>query len=69
MYVSRFARSYYVWKSSILLALTGVKKISSVARGFSSFKIQFSDLPKSLISRIIKFMFFQLIFAIIAIFD
>ena len=38
---------YYVPKSSILLAGTGVMKISSVACGFSSIKN-----PKSLISRI-----------------
>ena len=39
-------------KSSILLARTGVWKISSVACGFSSIKIDYSDYPKSLISRI-----------------
>ena len=38
-------------KSSILLAGTGVWKISSVACGCSSIKIQFSDL---------KFMFFSI---------
>ena len=43
---------YYVLKSSILLAGTGVWKISSVACGFSSIKIDYSDYPKSLISRI-----------------
>ena len=42
----------YVPKSSILLAGTGVRKISSVACGFSSIKIDYSDYPKSLISRI-----------------
>ena len=31
---------------------TGVRKINSVACGFSSIKIHFSDYPKSLISRI-----------------
>ena len=39
-------------KSSILLAGTGVWKISSVACGFSSIKIDYSDYLKSLISRI-----------------
>ena len=43
---------YYVPKSSILLAVTGVWKINSVACGFSSIKIDHSDYPKSLISRI-----------------
>ena len=38
-------------KSSILLARTGVSKISSVACGYSSIKIDYSDYPKSLISR------------------
>ena len=33
----------YVRKSSILLARTGVRKISSVACGFSPVKIHFSD--------------------------
>ena len=33
---------YYVRKSSILLAGTGVRKISSVACGFSSVKIHYS---------------------------
>ena len=42
----------YVSKSSILLAGTGVWKISSVACGFSSTKIDYSDYPKSLTSRI-----------------
>ena len=39
-------------KSSILLAGTGVWKISSVACGFSSINIDNSDYSKSLISRI-----------------
>ena len=43
---------YYVQKSSILLTGTGVRKISSVACGFSPTKIHFSDYPKSSISRI-----------------
>ena len=38
---------YYVPKSSILLAGTGIWKISSVACGFSSIKIDYSDYPKS----------------------
>ena len=42
----------YVPKSSILLTGTGVWKISSVACGFSSIKIDYSDYTKSLISRI-----------------
>ena len=42
----------YVPKSSFLLVGTGVWKISSVACGFSSIKIDYSDYPKSLISRI-----------------
>ena len=43
---------YYVPKSSILLTGTGVWKSSSVACGFSSIKIDYSDYSKSLISRI-----------------
>ena len=39
-------------KAPMLLAGTGVWKISSVACGFSSIKIDYSDYPKSLISRI-----------------
>ena len=39
-------------KSSILLAGTSIWKISSVACGFSSIKIDYCDYPKSLISRI-----------------
>ena len=51
---------YYVPKSSILLAGTGVWKISSVACGFSSIKIHYSDYPKSLIGRINKvYVFFN----------
>ena len=41
-----------------MLAGTGVWKISSVACGFSSFKIDYSDYPKSLISRINEVYFF-----------
>ena len=51
---------YYVPKSSILLAGTGVWKISSVACGFSSINMGYSDYPKSLISRINEvYVFFQ----------
>ena len=39
-------------KSSIVLVGTGVRKISSVACGFSTIKIHFSDYLKSLISSI-----------------
>ena len=42
---------YYVPKSSIVLAGTGVWKISSVTCVFSSIKIDSSTYPKSLISR------------------
>ena len=42
----------YVRKSSILLDGPGVRKVSSLACGFSLIKIHFSDYPKSLISRI-----------------
>ena len=42
----------YEPKSSILLAGTGVWKISSVACGFSSFKFDYYDYQKSLIGRI-----------------
>ena len=51
-YGVNFHELYYVPKSSILLAGTGVWKISSVACRFSSIKIDYSDYPKSLISRI-----------------
>ena len=53
---------YYVPKSSILLAATGVWKTSSVACGFSSFKIDYSDYPKSLIIRINENYVFQATF-------
>ena len=43
-----------------LLAGTGIWKISSVAYGFSYIKIDYSDYPKSLISRINEvYVFFQ----------
>ena len=44
-------RSTMYQKSSIFLAGTGVWKISFVACGFSSIKIDYSDYPKSVISR------------------
>ena len=50
---------YYVPKSSILLAGSCVWQIISVADGFSSIKINYSDYPKSLISRINKVYVFQ----------
>ena len=47
-------------KSSILVAGTGVWKISSVACGFSSIKIDYSNYLKSVISRINEVhVFFQ----------
>ena len=52
VYVRSITRSSMYQKSSILLAGTGVWKISSVAYGFSSIKIDYSDYLKSLISRI-----------------
>ena len=42
----------YVPKNSIFFAGTDVWKISFVACGFSSIEIDYSDYPKSLISRI-----------------
>ena len=50
--IRSITRSTMYQKGSILLAGTGVWKISSVACGFSSIKIDYSDYPKSLISRI-----------------
>ena len=52
VYVRSITRSTMYQKSSILLAGTSVRKISSVACGFSSIKIDSNDYPKSLISRI-----------------
>ena len=49
-------------KTPILLAGTGIWKISSVACGFSSIKIDYSDYPKSLISRIREVYLFLTIF-------
>ena len=55
VYVRRITRCttcMYVRKSSLLLAGTGVRKISSVACGFNHIQINFSDNPKNLISSI-----------------
>ena len=49
---------YYVPKSSILLAGTGIWNISCVACGFSSIKIDYSDYPKSYSAKLMKFIFF-----------
>ena len=57
VYVRSITRST-MYQCSILLARTGVWKISSVACWFSSIKIDNSEYPKSLISRINNFMFF-----------
>ena len=52
---------YYVRKSAILFAGTGVRQINSVACGFSLSKSFFSDYPKSLISRINEvYVFFNI---------
>ena len=45
-------------KSSILFAGNGAVKVSSVACGFSPVKIDYSDYPKSLISRKNEVYFF-----------
>ena len=50
VYERRITR-YTMYKRFILLAVTGVRKISSVACGFCPIKIHFPDHPKSLISR------------------
>ena len=47
-------------KNLYLLAGTGVREINAVACGFSPIKIRFSDYPKSLIRRIMKFMHFSI---------
>ena len=49
---------YYVWKSSILLAGTRVRKYSTVACGSSLIKINYFDYPKCFINRINKVMIF-----------
>ena len=41
-----------MYKKLYLLARTGVRKICSIACGFSPIEIYFSDYPKSLISKI-----------------
>ena len=48
---------YYVPNSPILFARNGTVKISSVACGFSPVKVNYSDYPKSFISRINKVFF------------
>ena len=58
VYVRSITRSTINQKSSILFGGNGAVKISSVACGFSSIKIDYSDYPKSLISRINEVMFF-----------
>ena len=52
VYIRSITRSAMYQKSSISSARTGVWKLSSVACGCSSIKIDYSDYPKSLISRI-----------------
>ena len=49
---------YYVPKSSIFFAGIGAVKIRSVACGFSPVKIDYSDYPKTFISRINGVYFF-----------
>ena len=60
---SGVCKEHYVWcyvpKSPILLAETCVWKVNSVACGFSSMNIDYSDYPKSLISRINEVGVFQ----------
>ena len=51
VYVRSITRSI-MYQKSPFLAVPGVWKISLVACGFSSFKIDYSDYPKSLISRL-----------------
>ena len=60
---------YYVPKSSILLAGTDVWKISSVACGFRSIKIDYSHYRKSLIHRINDVMLFLFFFNKISLFN
>ena len=52
MYVRSNMHSIMYQKAPFLIAGSGVWKISSVACGFSSIKIDYSNYPKSLISRI-----------------
>ena len=58
IYIYKEHYSYYVPKSSILLSGTSIWTINSVACGFSSIKIDYSDYPKSLISGINEFYVF-----------
>ena len=51
VYVRSIARST-MYQKSFLFAGTGLLKVSSVACGFNAIKIDYSDYPKSLISRI-----------------
>ena len=51
---------YYVQKSFIFLARTGIRKISSVACEFCPVKINFSDYQKSFVSRINEFTYFSI---------
>ena len=57
MYVRRITHSSMYEKSPLLLAGTGVRKISSLACWFSPIKINFSDYPKSLISKKMQLMY------------
>ena len=52
VYVRRITRSIMYQKCSILFTRNGTVKISSVACGFSHIKNDYSDYPKSFISRI-----------------
>ena len=63
VYVRSITRSMYR-KAPLLLAGTGVWKISSVACGFSSIKIDYSDYLKSLISRINEVYVYRIMFII-----
>ena len=57
---SGVCKEHYVPKSSILFARNGAVKISSVACGFSPVKNNYSDFPKSFISRINETCFFSI---------
>ena len=62
VYVRRITRSsIYVRKSSISLAGTGVRKISSVASGSSPIKIHYFDYLKRFINRINEVYDFSII--------
>ena len=61
VYVRHITRTNVVlWKSSILLAGTGVRKINSVACGFSPIKPIFIITQKNVISRINEVMYFSI---------